>query len=150
MYLYTLSKQTKKLLGDHCSRFEQTANSTTKDPLHNAMNHVRNLQSMKKMKLVNEKSLYIVNHKSGKENGNIGSHHDRQTNAGYSRNKLGGPFTSWFFMRIHMRIFAIFKSFFDESRYKFRDICLSVPRCSRLYPNLLVKRYKYPHSFRNI
>lgn len=40
------------------------------------------------------KELHIVNHNTGKENSNIGSHHDRQTNPGFSRNKLGGFFTS--------------------------------------------------------
>lgn len=43
---------------------------------------------------MNDKSLHIISYKTGKENCNVNGHHDRQTNPGYSRNKLGGFFTS--------------------------------------------------------
>jgi hypothetical protein len=61
-------------LGDHC----QSAVQSEK--------HYDQILKMKQMKLMESKALYIVNHKSGKENNSIGSHHDRQTNSGYSRN----------------------------------------------------------------
>ena len=56
--------------------------------------HVEQIGKMKQMKLMDKKELHIVNHNSGKQNSNIGSHHERQTNPGYSRNKLGGFYTS--------------------------------------------------------
>jgi|688.fasta_scaffold156437_1 hypothetical protein len=56
--------------------------------------HIGQIVQMKEMKLMNSKELCIVNHNAGKENSCVGSHHDRQTNPGYSRNALGGFFTS--------------------------------------------------------
>jgi hypothetical protein len=56
--------------------------------------HIEQIVQMKEMKLMNSKELCIVNHNAGKENSCVGSHHDRQTNPGYSRNALGGFFTS--------------------------------------------------------
>lgn len=73
-----VDQATKKVLGSYSMGLE----------------HVGQVQKMKQMKLMDPKELSIVKHKSGKENNHVGSHHDRQTNPGYSRNKLGGFFTS--------------------------------------------------------
>ena len=52
---------------------------------------------MKEMKLINGKQLHVVNHGDSKQNQIDINCHTRQTNPGYSRNKLGGFYTSWMF-----------------------------------------------------
>ena len=47
------------------------------------------------MNLLKPKTLYMVDHKSSMDKGLNSNVHTRQTNPGYSRNKLGGFYTKW-------------------------------------------------------
>ena len=49
---------------------------------------------MKEMKLLEGKKLQVASHESYKDNTIDNYSHSRQTNPGYSRNKLGGFYTS--------------------------------------------------------
>ena len=45
------------------------------------------------MNLLKQKTLYVVQHKSSMDKGLNSNVHTRQTNPGYSRNKMGGFYT---------------------------------------------------------
>jgi hypothetical protein len=48
---------------------------------------------MKTMDLMKPKTLYMVEHKTNQDRSLNSNIHTRQTNPGYSRNKLGGFYT---------------------------------------------------------
>lgn len=55
----------------------------------------QSISKMKTMDLMKPKTLYMVEHKTNQDRSLNSNIHTRQTNPGYSRNKLGGFYTKW-------------------------------------------------------
>jgi hypothetical protein len=53
----------------------------------------QSILKMKEMNLMKPKSLYMVEHKGNSDKNLSSNIHTRQTNPGYSRNKMGGFYT---------------------------------------------------------
>ena len=61
--------------------------------MNTTLNMTKSIMKMKTMDLMKQKTLYMVQHKTKDDKSLNSNIHTRQTNPGYSRNKLGGFYT---------------------------------------------------------
>ena len=61
--------------------------------MNSTQNMTKSILKMKQMDLMKPKTLYVVQHRTEDDKNKNGNVHTRQTNPGYSRNKLGGFYT---------------------------------------------------------